>query len=165
MPDSALEDASSRAGPNAEDSVSARLLNRLTIDFLLRAAADAAALFDGDFVMALVFLTLVKGTLADPVAASQNQPFEGDGLVPDALRRPVSTFAVANALGMPRETVRRYINRLVEKGYCQRQPDRRLLVTAEMFRRPEIGDVVVKNHRNLARLISQIRREAPSLLE
>jgi DNA-binding Lrp family transcriptional regulator len=45
-----------------------------------------------------------------------------DQLPPDELRRPVSISAVAAAAGMPFETVRRRIQRLVAEGLCEMDP-------------------------------------------
>jgi len=148
----------------AGDAVEARLLSRMTADFLLRTVAELTPLFGGDVSLMLVFMTVAMSTIADPVSAGQAWTFQGDGVVPDNLRRPVSTMAVANALNMPRETVRRYIKRLVEMGYCAVGEDRRVIMTAEILRRPEVAQVVARNRQNLMRLFTSVHREAPDVL-
>jgi biotin operon repressor len=73
----------------------------------------------GDFVRAIIVMTIVQANQQhmgrDPAR------IDGfDGGLPDDRLRPISALAIANSLGVPRETVRRHIHRLVEAGVCRR---------------------------------------------
>lgn len=150
-------------GPNtptaSEEVRGARLVSRLAVDFILRSMGDVAALFDGDVARAMIFLTLAQASVVGDRKASHNAAVFSDGVIPDNLRRPVSTMAVANALNMPRETVRRHINQLVENGYCVRLPDRRILVTEAIIRRDDVTQTTRRSIQHFRRLIDILKRE------
>lgn len=145
--------------PILEDVRGARLIGRLAVDFLLRAMGEVSALFDGDVARAMIFLTLAQASVVGDRKASHEAALQSDGVVPDTQRRPVSTMAIANALHMPRETVRRHVNALVDDGYCVRLPDRRLLVTEDIIRLPVITEMTQRNIQHFRRLTDILKRE------
>ena len=147
------------APPPLEDVRGARLVSRLAVDFLLRSMSDVAALFDGDFARAMIFLTVAQASVVGDRKASHSVAQFSDGVMPDTLRRPVSTMAVANALGMPRETVRRHVNQLVADGFCVRLPDRRILVTEEIIRREDVTQTTQRNILHFRRMVDIMKRE------
>lgn len=144
----------------AEDtSAQDRGIGRLSADYVLRTIAALAAMFDGDILMGVIFLALFRASVEYVGRGGTNSPAFEDGVVPDHARRAISTLALANSLNMPRETVRRYVNRLTDLGFCSRDSDRRLMVTATIARRPEIAALLRTNRRNLERVLSALRRE------
>lgn len=145
--------------PPPDDVRGSRLVSRLAVDFLLRGIGDAAQLFEGDMVRAMIFLTLAQASVVGDRKASHEAAIYSDGVISDAQRRPVSTMAVANALSMPRETVRRHVNALVEMGYCVRLADRRLLVTEDVIRRPEVTTTMHRTMQHFRRLLDLLKRE------
>ena len=70
----------------------------------------------------------------------------------------MTVLSIANSLQMPRETTRRHVTRLLQRGYCIQVQGRRVMIPAEIYRRPEIRQVIEKNRRDLQLLISTIRR-------
>lgn len=145
--------------PSPNEVRGARLVSRVAVDFLLRGIGEAAQLFDGDMARAMIFLTLAQASVVGDRKASHEAAIYSDGVISDAQRRPVSTMAVANALSMPRETVRRHVNALVEMGYCTRLPDRRLLVTEDVIRLPEITATTQRTIQHFRRLLDILKRE------
>ncbi|MCI3135392.1 hypothetical protein [Phenylobacterium aquaticum] len=140
-------------------SAQARRIGGLSADYVLRAIAELASMFDGDILMGVIFLALFRASVEHVGPSLRNIVAGEDGVVPDHARRPITTLALANSLNMPRETVRRYVNRLVELGFCARDSERRLIVTEAMARRPEIGALFSANRRHLERVLSALRRE------
>jgi biotin operon repressor len=145
--------------PPPDDVRGSRLVSRLAVDFLLRGVGDAAQLFEGDMVRAMIFMTLAQASVVGNRKASHEAAIYSDGVISDAQRRPVSTMAVANALSMPRETVRRHVNALVEMGYCVRLADRRLMVTEDVIRRPEVTASIHRTMQYFRRLLDLLKRE------
>lgn len=145
--------------PILDEVRGSRLIGRVAVDFILRAMGEVSGLFDGDVARAMIFLTLAQASVVGDRRASHQAALESDGVIPDSLRRPVSTMAIANALHMPRETVRRHVNALVEQGYCQRLPDRRLIVSEAVIRLPEVTDITQRNIQHFRRLIEMLKRE------
>lgn len=133
-------------------------LVRLSNDYILRVICDLARLFDGDIVLGIVFIAVNQANTSHLLLAKIPSAFQGDGVVPQALRRPASALAVAASLGLPRETVRRHIGKLVERGDCVRVAGRKVLVSEAAIRRPELMAAVESNRRNLQKLIGDVRR-------
>lgn len=133
-------------------------LARVGSNYLLRALANLTEAFDGDMALAVVFMAIGQAA-TDHLGLNRDlRDFGGDGLIPDELRRPVTVLSVANSLQMPRETTRRHVTRLLERGYCIQVQGRRVMILAEIYRRPEIRQVIEKNRRDLQLLMSTIRR-------
>jgi hypothetical protein len=58
------------------------------------------------------------------------EPVLADGLMSQARFRPCNAYSIAAATGLPRETVRRKIVRLVELGWVTRRDNGHLFITA-----------------------------------
>lgn len=133
-------------------------LARLGGKYVLRSLANLAEAFDGDMDLAIIFMAITQAA-TDHLGLNRDvKDFGGDGFIPDELRRPVTVLSVANSLQMPRETTRRHVSRLLERGYCIQVQGRRVIIPAETYRRPEFRQVVEKNRRDLQLLLSTIRR-------
>lgn len=140
------------------DPATDRYLARLSTDYFLRMVSDLSGLFGGDLVLAVVFLAVNQSSVSYLALGREVKVFDGDGVVPDDLRRPVTTLSIANSLNLPRETVRRHVNRLVDQGYCLRVSGSRVIIPAEVFRRHDIVAAVEANRRNLQGLIAMVQR-------
>lgn len=111
-----------------------------TLRFALRAANSF--IIDGltayrsgrDFTDALIMATLVQcnsaPVAADPVLQRRYATFEA--VAPDSLRRAISINAIASSLGLPFETVRRRVKRLIADGACEVVPEGIRLVAGQM---------------------------------
>jgi hypothetical protein len=154
-----LDPIANDTGSPDEASAQQRQIGRLSADYVLRAIAELASMFDGDILMGVIFLALFRASVEHPGPGLRNPRAFDDGVVPDHARRPITTLALANSLNMPRETVRRYVNRLVDLGFCARDSERRLIVTEAMARRPEIAALFRANRQHLERVLSALRRE------
>jgi hypothetical protein len=104
------------------DAAVARITERLCILYFLRVAKILAKQFDGDIARATIGYEIMAANIGyidrDPNLAGHFGTL--DSAPPDDLRRPTSILAVAGALEMPYETVRRHVNDLVEAGRIER---------------------------------------------
>lgn len=140
-----------------------RFVLRLGMDYFLRLATGFARLFDGDVTTALVFLAVSQASVKHLNAPTTINQAAENGLFPDHMRRSISVLAVAESLGSPYETVRRHVNRLVEKGYCVRTSGRGVMVPASAFRRPEFAEVIELNMGGLRQLTAGLERSGLQL--
>lgn len=115
------------------------VLNTFLSDYLLRLYYE----FDGDFIQALVLANIAHHNI-EPLA----RRLDGD---PAAVQRmldsleaepgwiqPCNAFSISEALKIPRETVRRKVAILVEKGWLRRNGRKEVFVTrlpGDAFRR------------------------------
>lgn len=95
-----------------------RLIMRLSSDYALRLAEPVSA-YIGDLVTGMILMDVIQ-------ANTEHLPDDeggGDDLSPqsylaDDERRPVRPATLSERLGVPPETVRRHLNRLVSDGRC-----------------------------------------------
>ncbi len=95
-----------------------RQISRLGGIFLLERARFVARTIDRNFVTALVFLAITRANVGDLTKSRDAAaPYLGLGEPPpDALRTPVTVYALARSLGIPYETVRRHVGKLKAAG-------------------------------------------------
>jgi len=136
-----------------------RLAIRLSTEYILRSIDLMTKVVGGDLVKGLIFLAIVQANtqhmLTDEHLAQAYS--EADEMPPDDNRRPVSVHALSVSLGIPYETTRRYVNKLLADGYCQRVR-RGLVVPGDVLSRPEMVAALKRNFANLQRLTSGLRR-------
>jgi hypothetical protein len=136
-----------------------RLALRISTEYMLRSIDLMTGVVGGDLVKGLIFIAIVQANTQHIVsddALSQTYS-EAEDKVPDENRRPVSVHALSVSLGIPYETTRRYVNKLLEDGFCVRM--RRGLVTpAEVLSSEPMLTALRKNFSNLQRLGSALRR-------
>ena len=118
-----------------ELSQSPRLVSRTLSQYFLRQWKIIAKLADGDLHKALVFFAIVSANVQNSSNTSvESHAYGGlDNAPPDEARRPVNTHALAQSLGLPYETIRRNVSKLIESGGCVRLPGQGLFVTASFL--------------------------------
>ena len=122
-----------------------RLLGRVTSDFCLRCLDEVRMLFDGEVLTGLVFLAILIANHEDT----------GEG------RRPISVQALSGRIGLPRETVRRHVLRLITAGFCAQVGGGAaggLVVDPQLRDRPGFEAAVQRNEVNVRWLVTQLRR-------
>lgn len=100
------------------------------------------AQFGGDLTRAVVFWGAARASVGHMNTANRFRPEAGGGVFPDSHRRPISILGLADSLGMPYETVRRHVQRLVTDGLCERTGSREFLIRAEVLERPEMQRLI-----------------------
>ena len=150
----------------SEDSpkVRDRLALRLSSEYILRSIDLMTNVVGGDLVKGLIFLAIVQANiqhLAHDEGLSQTYS-ESTDAVPDETRRPVSVHALSVSLAIPYETTRRYVNKLLNDGYCERVR-RGLVVPAAVLQRDEMMAALKRNFANLQRLTAGLRRSGVEL--
>lgn len=116
-----------------------RLLLLNIQDYAYRSVLECVPVHGNDYLRGLIFVAIMsentQGVTYDPTLA---WTFASAGSPPpDELREPVSIRSVAGRLGLPPETVRRYINQLLRLGHCQRGPEG-IVIPTEFMMRPDL---------------------------
>jgi RNase P/RNase MRP subunit p30 len=134
-----------------------RLLARHSVEYVLRSLRLVAAHYGNDMILAVVANEIVAANVAHLTATHAVNTFDSlESVPPDELRRPVSALAVAGALGVPRETARRYIKRLEVMGMC-RKVKGGYIVPSEKLSSPANNEVLEQNVANLRRFIDRLQ--------
>jgi len=111
--------------------------------------------FDGDVVQAIVLGEIAHRNVASWLAnqANPEDPLY-DAAQHNALMRPCNSLSIADASGIPRETVRRKVVTLIERGAIYRDAQGYLYIT------PNVGD----NYEDMtAELVENLLKTARSL--
>jgi hypothetical protein len=136
----------------------ARIAARLSTDYVLRALHLIAERYEGDVVRAIVAAAVVSAN-----TAHLNRPVDGrapyaamDAPPPDDVRRPVSVSALAGILGMPFETTRRHVNRLIATGEFERVQGG-VIARTEPLTTPTHEAMIAANYANLRRMMRDLK--------
>jgi len=125
-----------------------RQVLRVSVEFLLDSLALLTSAIELDFLGALLAIAITRANTQhlteDPSApyASLNE------MPPDALRRPVSVYALAKTLRLPYETTRRHVGQLTAAGLCDRTPGGGLIVPLRVVAIPSLMRGVEINWRS-----------------
>ena len=98
-----------------------RLLSRLAGDYHVSTARRTATFMSRDIVTDMTILAITRANVRKITASAEPLAYTYEGVagVPaDALRIPVSVYAVARDLGLPYETIRRRVKKLLDAGVC-----------------------------------------------
>ncbi|WP_296599302.1 hypothetical protein [Phenylobacterium sp.] len=138
----------------------ARVAVRLGSDYMLRSLQMLGELADGELLPALISLAIVQANVAH---LEQEGGFrELDEPPQDENRRPISILAIANGLGLPYETTRRHVEKMIAAGQCARVRGGVIVPTAALTT-PRHREFVLANLANLRRLYRNLRRAGVSL--
>ncbi len=101
------------------DHPNSRVIAHFTSEFMLRAAANIGAYFAHDYEVVILFLAVLTRTgqnvMSDPKLRERFASYAVP--IPDEYSTPVSRLALSRSTGLPRETVRRKVARMIEQGF------------------------------------------------
>ena len=134
-----------------------RLKGAVACDSLLRLFSLSARL-TGDLQSSAVYLAVISASvsaaLRDPIVRAK---YATDIPLPDHMRRSVSRRAVAESLGLPRETVRRKVAALIGSGHLVIEGDG-VRATGPVLEHGENLQFAIDVLRELERTSTAIRR-------
>jgi hypothetical protein len=142
------------AKPDAA-AVDARLVARITTEYMLRVLRLITEAHDGELLTAIIAQAIIAantGHLRRPEGLPLSEPW----LPADELRRPISIHALAGSLGLPFETTRRHVKKLADRGRCVRVTGG-VIVPAEMLARADNTERAELNLTYVRRMLRALR--------
>jgi hypothetical protein len=114
------------------------------MQYATRVFLGAADLY-GDGRAGLVAHAIFAANTAHLDHAEEDRRIMGPGpLYPDEMLKPISIAQLAKSLGMPFETVRQTVNRLIDAGICQRVAGG-VIIPLSSRERPEVVSAMSAN--------------------
>ena len=141
-----------------EGVAEARAVARISSDYLLRTVQLLMEAHGGNLLDALIFQAVCQANVAhlgDAILRSPDPP-------PDDQRRAVSILAIANGLGLPFETTRRHVNRMIADGRCRRASGG-IIVPAQALASQQATAAAQKNLANLKRCLRELGKAGVGL--
>jgi hypothetical protein len=140
------------------------VLTRLELYFsmrhTLRTMRQFAELFEHDYDLAMIFLTVVEVGLQAVfhLAAVNAQAVDIAGLYKELTASGLSIMNIGESTGIPRETVRRKVRRLIEMGYLDvREKDNNVYVPASTITKPRMLEILSFHVAEVGTLVRTIR--------
>lgn len=111
----------------------------------------------------LVLLAIIRANALHLLDDTERRQAHAEGafgfdiIVPDELRKPITTYALASEIEMPYETARRQVGWLVAAKLCERR-GKGLIVPARSLIRPELVEAVKVNWTETQRFLTALGR-------
>ena len=149
---------------NTTGSPQIEVLTRLELYFsmrhTLRTMRQFAEVFEHDYDLAMIFLTVVEIGLQAifHLAAVNAQAADAAEIHKELAAAGLSVMNIGESTGIPRETVRRKVRRLVDMGYLNiRQKDKNVYVPASTITNPRILEILTSHVAEVGTLVRTIR--------
>jgi hypothetical protein len=138
------------------DTFSARVLARLSAQYLLRALRLLIDTY-GDIRDGILTQTIVTANTSHlDTRYGEGWRYAGvDQVPPDELRKPISVARLAESLGLPFETARRHVRQLTDLGVCVRIRGG-LIVPQAVLDRPEARRSALANVGYVRRFVRDV---------
>ncbi len=142
---------------SVEDTAIARIVTRLSSEYVLRAFQLLIDSF-GDVRAGLLAQVIHTANVAHLDARTEpgQRAAMPDGIIPDELRRPISIARLADSAGLPFESTRRIVQRLIETGACVRV-EGGVIVPRAAVERPETVRAVIANAGYVRRFVRDLQ--------
>jgi hypothetical protein len=138
-----------RAAPNA------RLIAYHVSEFILRSAETVSQAFENDYETAILFMAIsnrnAQFAMEDPELRARYASYSD--AIPTDIATPISRMALARSTGLPRETVRRKVGKLIQKGWVVETKDG-LRADYDITKDPIYVQVILSMAPNLRRLFA-----------
>ncbi len=135
----------SKAGADSELlHAHGRLLARTVAHLMLDEIARLTEKFDGDYIKALVELSIIQATRLSGVAGAEN-------------KRSISVRAIGASLGFSYETGRRKVRELEAEGHCVRVSPNRLVIAPGLLETADYESECEGRWRNLRSYVIELR--------
>ena len=110
-----------------------RRVQALSVRYFLRGVEIATKTLGVGPVPSMIQFSIHRANLAHLGGAPLSEVLDPNHVHLDAVRRPVSVFAIAKALNLPYETARRHVVALVKRGLVVREADEGYIVPSELL--------------------------------
>lgn len=138
-----------------------RAVARLSTDYLLRALRLLTDLQDGELLTAIVCQAILAANTSHLTQIGEADPRRA-GLPSDDERKPISILALAGTLGLPFETTRRHVNKLIAARSCVRVKGG-VIVPARALSHPRFLEAAETNYAYVVHFVRSLRRAGLSL--
>ena len=130
---------------SVEDVAVARIVSRLSSEYILRAMQLLVEAY-GEIRTGIIAQTIVTANTAhlDTRGGEGWRYAAIDETPPDEVRRPISIARLAESLGLPFETTRRHVQRLIDMGVCIRV-EGGVIVPRAVLDQPEAAQAALAN--------------------
>ncbi len=141
----------------ARDHPYSRLIAHFVTEFILRSAEGVSEVFEHDYEAAILFLMISNRNSEKAMNDPKLRELYGSyrATIPPEHALLISRMALARATGLPRETVRRKVAKLIDKGWVIELPGG-LRARPDLNRHSEYVRTLEPQAQNLRRLFAML---------
>jgi len=135
-------------------------IDRAILDFGLRIIDEGTAPLFNDYVLSCVVGAIVSANTSSVAYDPETSWIYGreEMSLPDDVRRPVTLAEISQLLGVPYETTRRYVNRLVKWRLCVRDERKLLIIPAAHLNLPVSQAVRANIVKRFVQMVGELKR-------
>lgn len=113
----------------------------------------------GDIIKSILFISIVHANteIIRRMDNSSHAFAAAEGTPPDEMRQPVSVYALAKGLGMPYETTRRYVARLIEEGLCVKVPGG-IIAPSSVLSTPRMAALSSRHYAHIMKFVGMVNQ-------
>jgi hypothetical protein len=140
----------------SEDPILARRVAVLSMEYVAHVFRALGKVY-GDGREGLIVQAIFAANTAHLDVRTTDPSIAGpDAVLPDDVRRPISVSRLARSLGLPFETTRQHVNRLIDAGLCVRVRGG-VIVPKASVQRPEVAGIVMANLDVVRKLVRDLQ--------
>jgi len=145
--------------PDGAPPANIRAMLRVIVEMVMRGVDMLGSLRGDDFLYGLIYTAIWVIGARQITSMPENLKY-GALLqpLPDEIVHPVTVHALAQALHVPYETVRRSANRLVSDGVAFRLGNKGLIIPRAQHEKPEAYATLRRSQNNLLRMMGDLHR-------
>jgi CRP-like cAMP-binding protein len=140
------------------------VLTRLELYFsarhTLRTMRQFAEVFDHDYDLVIIFLTVAEVALQAIFHLAAVNPHDGDiaESFKDLSAVGLSVLSIGESTGIPRETVRRKVRRLIDMGFlAMKDRDKSIYIPIATMTSPKMLDILANHVSEIGSLVRTVR--------
>jgi predicted ArsR family transcriptional regulator len=126
-----------------------RMISRAANAYCLAVLEELRRLFDGEMMVGLIFCAIANANARRPGGEAD------EALGPERPASPITALALAETVGLPRETARRHIKKLAQLGFCE-GGRRGLIVPEPVLSRPAVHATFERTQAGTRRFLHQL---------
>lgn len=116
---------------------------------------------EGDILKGVVLVSIIHANteMIRRMDANGNAFVVTGTTTPDEMRQPVSVYALAKSLGLPYETTRRYVAKLIEDGLCIKAPFKSgIIVPGSVLASPKMAAMGNRHYAQITKFVGLVNQ-------
>lgn len=142
----------SRRAPGRDASI------RASEGYFVQLVKLLSELTGGDITKGILFISIIHANteIIRRMDTNAHAFAVTDRMAPDEMRQPVSVYALAKGLGLPYETTRRYVAKLLDEGLCVKSDKGGIIVPGSVLASPRMTSLATRHYAQILKFVGMV---------